>query len=103
MDLKVEVKHNLQNLIVQCFYFSDKERMVVVLAGGLMKMFDTGRNFECVRTNTLIWGDVTSLQIRYDDLMIVGHTSGIIYSQNIRTEIKVTDMQLHNYHMTPIL
>ena len=68
-----------------------------------MRIIDTSREFEIVRNATLIWGDVTTLQIRFDDLMVVGHQSGIIYSQNIRSEIKVTDMQLHNYHMSPIL
>ena len=39
-----------------------------------------------------MWPDVSCIDMRGDELLVVGHESGIIYSHNIKGDIKIADM-----------
>lgn len=50
-----------------------------------------------------MWGDITAIDMKLDEILVAGHESGIIYTQSIKGEVKITEMQLHNYHLVPIV
>jgi hypothetical protein len=51
----------------------------------------------------MLWPDVSALDMKSDELIIAGHESGMIYTQPIKGEIKISEMQIHNFHLSPIL
>ena len=50
-----------------------------------------------------MWPDISAIDMKLDEVIVVGHESGIIYTQSIKGDVKVTEMQLHNYNLSPIL
>lgn len=49
-----------------------------------------------------MWPDITAIDLRSDEIIVVGHESGIIYTQSIKGDFKFTEMQIHNYHLSPV-
>ena len=69
-----------------------------------MKIFDVFKNdMPVIKNCQLMWGDITAIDMRSDEVLIAGHDSGIIYTQSIKGQVKITEMQIHNYHLVPIL
>lgn len=52
---------------------------------------------------SMLWADISAFNLRSDDLIIVGHESGVIYTQPIKGDIKVSKMNIYNFHRSPIL
>ena len=40
----------------------------------------------------LMWPDITAIDIRLDEIIVVGHESGIIYTQSLKGDFKITEM-----------
>eukprot|EP00347_Sterkiella_histriomuscorum_P008402 403345231 len=104
-EIRVAHRINMQTGVLHSRYIPDKQKLMIIMKEGILKMFETqGKGeFQMVRSCQLMWPDITAIDLRSDEVLICGHESGIIYTQQIKGEIKITEMQLHNYHLTPIL
>ena len=76
---------------------------MVILREGILKIYDPFKDMTLCKSCQLMWPDISAIDMKLDEVIVVGHESGIIYTQSIKGDVKVTEMQLHNYNLSPIL
>ena len=101
-EIKLHHRFNLQTAVLHSRYIPEKQKLLLIMKEGVLKVFEVFKEMLLVKNCSLMWPDITAIDLRLDEVLICGHESGIIYTQQIKGEIKITEMQLHNYHLSPI-
>jgi hypothetical protein len=58
----------------------EKGKLILVIKDGLFRAFDVFNEMQVVKTFNMMWHDISALDMRSDELMVVGHESGMIYT-----------------------
>ena len=79
-DLRVTHRINIQTAILQAKYLPDKGKLIVVAKEGVFRIYDVFKDMKVIKQFNMLWPDVTSLDMKSDEMIVVGHESGIIYT-----------------------
>ena len=80
-DLRVSHRLNIQTAILQAKFIRDRMKLLLIIREGMMKIFDlTHPELQIVKQSQLMWADITAIDLRLDETIVVGHESGVIYT-----------------------
>lgn len=53
---------------------------MIIFKEGIFRLYEPMKDMNLVKQFTLMWPDITAIDMKSDELIIVGHESGIIYT-----------------------
>ena len=79
-DLRISHKINLQTGILHSRYLPEKGKLVVIAKEGIFRVYDIFQDMKVIKYFSMMWTDVSALDLKSDELILVGHDSGMIYT-----------------------